>query len=173
MRIKKVVRAIAEVLVCIVIIASILFVSGQKGRAWLSVQYQSGGTFVAVHDKEEIRQLREAVKEVMHQGQKVDAADYETTYGSSLFLVNWICPVQVKGAYPKRVAGQRDDKQNGNDGQRSVREDMDNDRGDGYLVQIGLKTYQISEEQYDTLLAAHITALYENGYCEDKSVQAD
>ena len=173
MRIKKVVRAIAAVLVCIVIIASILFVSGQQGRVWLSVQYQSGGTFVAVHDREEIRQLREAVKEVMHQGQKVDAADYETTYGSSLFLVNWICPVQIKGAYPKSVAGQRDDKQNGDDGQRSVRENTDSDKGDGCLVQVGLKTYQISEEQYDTLLAPHITALREAEYCEDEYAQTN
>ena len=65
--------------------------------AWLSVRYQAGGKFVAVRDKESVNQLRDAVKEVRHQGQKVDAADYEPTYGSSLFLVNWICPVQIKG----------------------------------------------------------------------------
>ena len=52
MRIKKVVAAITAVLVCIVIIASTLFVSGQQGLVWLSVQSLSGEKFVAVRDKE-------------------------------------------------------------------------------------------------------------------------
>ena len=52
MRIKKIVAVIAVVLVCIVIIASTLFVSGQQGLVWLSVQSQSGKKFVAVRDKE-------------------------------------------------------------------------------------------------------------------------
>lgn len=143
MRIKKVVIGIVTVLVCIVIAASTLFVLGQQGQAWVSMQYQSGGKFVAVQDKEVISRLKNAVKEVRHQGQRVDAADYEPTYGSSLFLVNWICPIQITGAYPKSAAEQRDNEQNADDGQRS----------DGYLVQIGFETYQISEEQYDLLLA--------------------
>ena len=50
MRIKKVVAVIAAVLVCIVIIAGTLFVSGQQGLVWLSVQSQSGKKFVAVRD---------------------------------------------------------------------------------------------------------------------------
>ena len=86
MRVKRIVIGIVAVLVCIVIAASALFVSGQQGLAWLSVQHQSGGKFVAVQDKEAISRLKDAVKEAMHNGQKVDAADYETTYGSSLFL---------------------------------------------------------------------------------------
>ena len=139
MRIKKVVIGIVTVLVCIVIAASTLFVLGQQGQAWLSMQYRSGGKFVAVQDKETISLLKDAVKEVRNQGQKVDAADYEPTYGSSLFLVNWICPIQIKGAYPKSAVGQRDD---------------------GYLVQIGFETYQISEEQYNLLFGPPITALY-------------
>ena len=52
MRIKRVVAAITAVLVCIVIIASTLFVSGQQGLVWLSVQSLSGEKFVAVRDKE-------------------------------------------------------------------------------------------------------------------------
>lgn len=138
MRIKKAVVAIAAVLVCMMMVVSTLFVSGQQGLAWLSVRYQSGGKLVAVRDKESVNQLRDAAKEVRHEGQKVDAADYEPTYGSSLFLVNWICPVQIKGAYPKSAVGQRDD---------------------GYLVQIGFETYQISEEQYVLILAPNITVL--------------
>ena len=96
----------------------------------------------------------------MHQGKKVNTADYETTYGSVLFLVNWICPVQIKGAYPKREAKQNDD------GQRSI-------VSDGYLVQIGFETYQISEEQYDLLFAPNITSLHETEYGEDEYVQTD
>ena len=165
MRVRKIVIGIAAVLVCIVIAASALFVSGQQRAAWLSVQYQSGGKFVVVQNKEAIRQLKDAVKEVMHNGQKVDAADYETTYGSTFFVVNWICPVQIKGAYPKSVAGQSDDKQNGDDGQRSDRLHNDSDdRGDGYLIQIGFETYQISEKQYDMLVAPYIMALSEAEY---------
>lgn len=155
MRIKKIVAVIAVVLVCIVIIASTLFVSGQQGLVWLSVQSQSGKKFVAVRDKEMRSLLKDSAKEVMHQGKKVNAADYETTYGSLLFLVNWICPVQIKGAYPKREAKQNDD------GQRSI-------VSDGYLVQIGFETYQISEEQYDLLLAPNITSLRETEYGEDE-----
>lgn len=160
MRIKKVVAVIAAVLVCIVIIAGTLFVSGQQGLVWLSVQSQSGKKFVAVRDKEMRSLLKDSAKEVMHQGKKVNAADYETTYGSLLFLVNWICPVQIKGAYPKR-----EDKQN-DDGQRSI-------VSDGYLVQIGFETYQISEEQYDLLLAPNITSLRETEYGEDEYAQTD
>ena len=160
MRIKKIVAVIAVVLVCIVIIASTLFVSGQQGLVWLSVQYQSGKKFVAVRDKEMRSLLKDSAKEVMHQGKKVNAADYETTYGSLLFLVNWICPVQIKGAYPKREAKQNDD------GQRSI-------VSDGYLVQIGFETYQISEEQYDLLLAPNITSLRETEYGEDEYAQTD
>ena len=160
MRIKKIVAVIAVVLVCIVIIASTLFVSGQQGLVWLSVQSQSGKKFVAVRDKEMRRLLKDSAKEVMHQGKKVNAADYETTYGSLLFLVNWICPVQIKGAYPKREAKQNDD------GQRSI-------VSDGYLVQIGFETYQISEEQYDLLLAPNITSLRETEYGEDEYAQTD
>ena len=160
MRIKKIVAVIAVVLVCIVIIASTLFVSGQQGLVWLSVQSQSGKKFVAVRDKEMRSLLKDSAKEVMHQGKKVNAADYETTYGSLLFLVNWICPVQIKGAYPKREA-----KQN-YDGQRSI-------VSDGYLVQIGFETYQISEEQYDLLLAPNITSLRETEYGEDEYAQTD
>ena len=96
MRIKRVVAAITAVLVCIVIIASTLFVSGQQGLVWLSVQSLSGEKFVAVRDKEMRSLLKDSAKEVMHQGKKVNTADYETTYGSVLFLVNWICPVQIK-----------------------------------------------------------------------------
>ena len=96
----------------------------------------------------------------MHQGKKVNAADYETTYGSLLFLVNWICPVQIKGAYPKRDAKQNDDEE------RSI-------VSDGYLVQIGFETYQISEEQYDLLLAPNITSLRETEYGEDEYAQTD
>ena len=165
MRARKIVIGIVAVLVWIVIAASALFVSGQQGLVWLSVRYQSGGKFVAVQDKEAIRQLKDAVKEVMHNGKKVNAADYEPTYGSSLFVVNWICPVQINGAYPKSVAGQSDDKQNGDDGQRSDRLHNDSgDRGDGYLVQVGFKTYQINKEQYDIRLAPYITALSEVEY---------
>lgn len=160
MRIKKVVAVIAAVLVCIVIIASTLFVSGQQGLVWLSVQSQSGKKFVAVRDKEMRSLLKDSAKEVMYQGKKVNAADYETTYGSLLFLVNWICPVQIKGAYPKREAKQNDD------GQRSI-------VSDGYLVQIGFETYQISEEQYDLLLAPNITSLRETEYGEDEYAQTD
>lgn len=160
MRIKKIVAVIAAVLVCIVIIASTLFVSGQQGLVWLSVQSQSGKKFVAVRDKEMRSLLKDSAKEVMHQGKKVNAADYETTYGSLLFLVNWICPVQIKGAYPKREAKQNDD------GQRSI-------VSDGYLVQIGFETYQISEEQYDLLLAPNITSLRETEYGEDEYAQTD
>ena len=160
MRIKKIVAVIAVVLVCIVIIASTLFVSGQQGLVWLSVQSQSGKKFVAVRDKEMRSLLKDSAKEVMHQGKKVNAADYETTYGSLLFLVNWICPVQIKGAYPKREAKQNDD------GQRSI-------VSDGYLVQIGFGTYQISEEQYDLLLAPNITSLRETEYGEDEYAQTD
>lgn len=160
MRIKKIVVVIAVVLVCIVIIASTLFVSGQQGLVWLSVQSQSGKKFVAVRDKEMRSLLKDSAKEVMHQGKKVNAADYETTYGSLLFLVNWICPVQIKGAYPKREAKQNDD------GQRSI-------VSDGYLVQIGFETYQISEEQYDLLLAPNITSLRETEYGEDEYAQTD
>jgi|GEM_PF-2743519 hypothetical protein len=160
MRIKKIVAVIAVVLVCIVIIASTLFVSGQQGLVWLSVQSQSGKKFVAVRDKEMRSLLKDSAKEVMHQGKKVNAADYETTYGSLLFLVNWICPVQIKGAYPKREAKQNDD------GQRSI-------VSDGYLVQIGFETYQISEEQYDLLLAPNITSLRETEYGEDEYAQTD
>lgn len=160
MRIKKIVAVIAVVLVCIVIIASTLFVSGQQGLVWLSVQSQSGKKFVAVRDKEMRSLLKDSAKEVMHQGKKVNAADYETTYGSLLFLVNWICPVQIKGAYPKRDAKQNDD------GQRSI-------VSDGYLVQIGFETYQISEEQYDLLLAPNITSLRETEYGEDEYAQTD
>lgn len=160
MRIKKIVAVIAVVLVCIVIIASTLFVSGQQGLVWLSVQSQSGKKFVAVRDKEMRSLLKDSAKEVMHQGKKVNAADYETTYGSLLFLVNWICPVQIKGAYPKREAKQNDD------GQRSI-------ISDGYLVQIGFETYQISEEQYDLLLAPNITSLRETEYGEDEYAQTD
>ena len=158
MRIKKVVAVIAAVLVCIVIIAGTLFVSGQQGLVWLSVQSQSGKKFVAVRDKEMRSLLKDSAKEVMHQGKKVNAADYETTYGSLLFLVNWICPVQIKGAYPKRDAKQNDDEQ------RSI-------VSDGYLVQIGFETYQISEEQYDLLLAPNITSLRETEYGEDEYAQ--
>lgn len=157
MRIKKVVAAITAVLVCI---ASTLFVSGQQGLVWLSVQSLSGKKFVAVRDKEMRSLLKDSAKEVMHQGKKVNTADYETTYGSVLFLVNWICPVQIKGAYPKREAKQNDD------GQRSI-------VSDGYLVQIGFETYQISEEQYDLLLAPNITSLHETEYGEDEYVQTD
>lgn len=160
MRIKKVVAVIAAVLVCIVIIAGTLFVSGQQGLVWLSVQSQSGKKFVAVRDKEMRSLLKDSAKEVMHQGKKVNADDYETTYGSLLFLVNWICPVQIKGAYPKREAKQNDD------GQRSI-------VSDGYLVQIGFETYQISEEQYDLLLAPNITSLRETEYGEDEYAQTD
>ena len=160
MRIKKIVAVIAVVLVCIVIIASTLFVSGQQGLVWLSVQSQSGKKFVAVRDKEMRSLLKDSAKEVMHQGKKVNAADYDTTYGSLLFLVNWICPVQIKGAYPKREAKQNDD------GQRSI-------VSDGYLVQIGFETYQISEEQYDLLLAPNITSLRETEYGEDEYAQTD
>ena len=160
MRIKKIVAVIAVVLVCIVIIASTLFVSGQQGLVWLSVQSQSGKKFVAGRDKEMRSLLKDSAKEVMHQGKKVNAADYETTYGSLLFLVNWICPVQIKGAYPKREAKQNDD------GQRSI-------VSDGYLVQIGFETYQISEEQYDLLLAPNITSLRETEYGEDEYAQTD
>lgn len=160
MRIKKIVAVIAVVLVCIVIIASTLFVSGQQGLVWLSVQSQSGKKFVAVRDKEMRSLLKDSAKEVMHQGKKVNTADYETTYGSVLFLVNWICPVQIKGAYPKREAKQNDD------GQRSI-------VSDGYLVQIGFETYQISEEQYDLLLAPNITSLRETEYGEDEYAQTD
>ena len=160
MRIKKIVAVIAVVLVCIVIIASTLFVSGQQGLVWLSVQSQSGKKFVAVRDKEMRSLLKDSAKEVMHQGKKVNAADFETTYGSLLFLVNWICPVQIKGAYPKREAKQNDD------GQRSI-------VSDGYLVQIGFETYQISEEQYDLLLAPNITSLRETEYGEDEYAQTD
>ena len=160
MRIKKIVAVIAVVLVCIVIIASTLFVSGQQGLVWLSVQSQSGKKFVAVRDKEMRSLLKDSAKEVMHQGKKVNAAVYETTYGSLLFLVNWICPVQIKGAYPKREAKQNDD------GQRSI-------VSDGYLVQIGFETYQISEEQYDLLLAPNITSLRETEYGEDEYAQTD
>ena len=160
MRIKKIVAVIAVVLVCIVIIASTLFVSGQQGLVWLSVQSQSGKKFVAVRDKEMRSLLKDSAKEVMHQGKKVNAADYETTYGSLLFLVNWICPVQIKGAYPKREAKQNDD------GQRSI-------VSDGYLVQIGFETYQISEEQYDLLLAPNITSLRETEYGEDEYARTD
>lgn len=160
MRIKKIVAVIAVVLVCIVIIASTLFVSGQQGLVWLSVQSQSGKKFVAVRDKEMRSLLKDSAKEVMHQGKKVNAADYETTYGSLLFLVNWICPVQIKEAYPKREAKQNDD------GQRSI-------VSDGYLVQIGFETYQISEEQYDLLLAPNITSLRETEYGEDEYAQTD
>lgn len=160
MRIKKIVAVIAVVLVCIVIIASTLFVSGQQGLVWLSVQSQSGKKFVAVRDKEMRSLLKDSAKEVMHQGKKVNAADYETTYGSLLFLVNWICPVQIKGAYPKREAKQNDG------GQRSI-------VSDGYLVQIGFETYQISEEQYDLLLAPNITSLRETEYGEDEYAQTD
>lgn len=160
MRIKKVVAVIAAVLVCIVIIAGTLFVSGQQGLVWLSVQSQSGKKFVAVRDKEMRSLLKDSAKEVMRQGKKVNAADYETTYGSLLFLVNWICPVQIKGAYPKREAKQNDD------GQRSI-------VSDGYLVQIGFETYQISEEQYDLLLAPNITSLRETEYGEDEYAQTD
>lgn len=160
MRIKKIVAVIAVLLVCIVIIASTLFVSGQQGLVWLSVQSQSGKKFVAVRDKEMRSLLKDSAKEVMHQGKKVNAADYETTYGSLLFLVNWICPVQIKGAYPKREAKQNDD------GQRSI-------VSDGYLVQIGFETYQISEEQYDLLLAPNITSLRETEYGEDEYAQTD
>ena len=167
MRIKKIVIGIVAVLVCIVIAASALFISGQQGLAWFSVRYQSGVKFVAVQDKEAISQLKDAVKEVMHNGPKVNVADsdYETTYGSSLFLVNWICPVQIKGAYPKSVDGQSDDKQNNDDEQRSDRlHNASGDRGDGYLIQVGFETYQISKEQYDILLAPYITALSEAEY---------
>ena len=160
MRIKKIVAVIAVVLVCIVIIASTLFVSGQQGLVWLSVQSLSGEKFVAVRDKEMRSLLKDSAKEVMHQGKKVNTADYETTYGSVLFLVNWICPVQIKGAYPKREAKQNDD------GQRSI-------VSDGYLVQIGFETYQISEEQYDLLLAPNITSLRETEYGEDEYAQTD
>lgn len=160
MRIKKIVAVIAVVLVCIVIIASTLFVSGQQGLVWLSVQSQSGKKFVAVRDKEMRSLLKDSAKEVMYQGKKVNAADYETTYGSLLFLVNWICPVQIKGEYPKREAKQNDD------GQRSI-------VSDGYLVQIGFETYQISEEQYDLLLAPNITSLRETEYGEDEYAQTD
>ena len=160
MRVKKIVVAIAAVLVCIMIVVNTLFVSGQQGLAWLSVRYQSGGKFVVVQDKEAINQLRDAVKEVMHNGQKVDAADYEPTYGSSLFLVNWICPVQIKGAYPKREAEQRDNEQNADDGQKSDRLHNGSNSGNGYLVQVGFETYQISEEQYNLLFGPPITALY-------------
>lgn len=153
MRMKKVMVSIVAVLVCMMMVVSTLFVSGQQGLAWLSLQYQSGVKLVAVQDKEAINQLRDAVKEVRHQGQKVNAADYEPTYGSSLFLVNWICPVQIKGAYPKSAAGQR---------------------GDGYLVQIGFETYQISEEQYDLIFAPNITVLYgETESCEDEYAQTN
>ncbi len=153
MRMKKVMVSIVAVLVCMMMVASTLFVSGQQGQVWLSVRYQSGGKLVAVRDKEAINQLRDAVKEVVHNGQKVDAASYETTYGSSLFLVNWICPIQIKGAYPKSAVGQRDD---------------------GYLVQIGFETYQISEEQYDLILAPNITVLYgEIESCEDEYAQTN
>ena len=160
MRIKKIVAVIAVVLVCIVIIASTLFVSGQQGLVWLSVQSQSGKKFVAVRDKEMRSLLKDSAKEVMHQGKKVNAADYETTYGSLLFLVNWICPVQIKGAYPKREAKQNDDEQ------RSI-------ASDGYLVQIGFETYQISEEQYNLLLAPNITSLREAEHGEDEYAQTD
>ena len=165
MRVRRIVIGIVTVLVCIVIAASALFVSGQQGLAWFSVQHQSGGKFVAVQDKEAISRLKDAVKEAMHNGPKVDAADYETTYGSSLFLVNWICPVQIKGAYPKRVAGQSNDEQKDDDGQRSDRLHNDSgDEGDGYLIQVGFETYWISEKQYDILLAPYITALSEAEY---------
>lgn len=160
MRIKKVVAAITAVLVCIVIIAGTLFVSGQQGLVWLSVQSLSGKKFVAVRDKEMRSLLKDSAKEVMHQGKKVNTADYETTYGSVLFLVNWICPVQIKGTYPKREAKQNDD------GQRSI-------VSDGYLIQIGFETYQISEEQYDLLLAPNITSLRETEYGEDEYAQTD
>ena len=98
-----------SVSVCIVIIAGTLFVSGQQGLVWLSVQSLSGKKFVAVRDKEMRSLLKDSAKEVMHQGKKVNTADYETTYGSVLFLVNWICPVQIKGAYPKREAKQNEE----------------------------------------------------------------
>lgn len=104
--------------------------------------------------------LKDSAKEVMHQGKKVNTADYETTYGSLLFLVNWICPVQIKGAYPKRDAEQNDD------GQRSI-------ASDGYLVQIGFETYQISEEQYSLILAPNITSLREAEHGEDEYAQTD
>lgn len=172
MRIKKVVVAIVATLVCMMMVVSTLFVSGQQGLAWLSVRYHSGGKLVAVRDKESVNQLRDAVKEVRHQGQKVDAADYETTYGSSLFLVNWICPVQIKGAYPKSADGQRDDGQNDNE-QRSDELHSDSNNDDGYLVQIGFETYQIGEEQYDLLLAPYITVLREAEYCEDEYAQTN
>ena len=96
----------------------------------------------------------------MLQCKNVNTSYYETTYGSVLFLVNWICPVQIKGAYPKREAKQNDD------GQRSI-------VSDGYLVQIGFETYQISEEQYNLLLAPNITSLHETGYGEDEYAQTD
>lgn len=70
MRIKKVVAAITAVLVCIVIIASTLFVSGQQRLVWLSVQSLSGEKFVAVRDKEMRSLLKDSAKEVMHQGKK-------------------------------------------------------------------------------------------------------
>ena len=44
---------------------------------------------------------------------------------------------------------------------------------DGYLVQIGFETYQISEEQYNLLLAPNITSLHETGYSEDEYAQTD
>ena len=160
MRIKKVVAAITAVLVCIVIIASTLFVSGQQGLVWLSVQSRSGKKFVAVRDKEMRSLLKDSAKEVMHQGKKVNTADYETTYGSLFFLVNWICPVQIKGAYAKKDAEQNDDEQ------MSI-------ASDGYLVQIGFETYHISEEQYNLLLAPNITSLHETGYGEDEYAQTD
>ena len=134
--------------------------SHEQGLVWLSVQSLSGEKFVAVRDKEMRSLMKDSAKEVMHQGKKVNTADYETTYGSVLFLVNWICPVQIKGAYPKREAKQNDD------GQRSI-------VSDGYLVQIGFETYQISEEQYNLLLAPNITSLHETGYGEDEYAQTD
>lgn len=126
-------------------------------------------------NKEAIRQLKDAVKEVMHNGQNVNAADYETTYGSTFFVVNWICPVQIKGAYPKSVAEQSDNEQNNDDGQRSDRLHNDSgDRGDGYLIQVGFETYQISEEQYDLIFAPNITALCgEIESCEDEYAQTN
>lgn len=69
-------------------------------------------------------------------------------------------PSSDKGAYPKKDAEQNDDEQ------MSI-------ASDGYLVQIGFETYQISEEQYDLLFAPNITSLHETEYGEDEYVQTD
>ena len=131
-------RLIGIVIAAIVLLFVFFFVNA-AGYGWFFIRSTGSSGTSVLSDKKAVSEIETAVREALSQGDKVDSSNHsEEVFGDTIFLVNGVCPVQIKGAYVETKSGTTE--------------------REGVILSVGFSKRHLDDAQYSQILGPAIEA---------------